>query len=415
MKEKIKVVLNSIFILGFITTLIVFSIYVLFIKTQRSISEVENRYLKQTIELEDTQFSDQSFQKDLDLVLSDQFLFRYNIVKFKKRFDFTLDLILFPVDSTLLKLTAVSEDGKIMRLGTSDYMIGKPMMYEERIQERVPERIKQYNELASHLVNTEVYVYHPTQPHETSLFDYYNELDSYGPTVESFFDELDIPYSALNVDNIDSLMDDFYSSDHHWSNHGSYQGYKDILNLLDPTLVPLSPTNEKCGLKFEGTYSTRTGYVLGPSDFCVYQYNLKPYTVSVDGKEITTISDTNYFYTNYDTYDKGLYYYNFAYDRYEKYGSFVTYSSGVNTKKILVVGDSYMPPVLPLLAQHYGTVYALYPVEYNAKNEAFDYYHFLENNSIDKVVFMTTIENYFFDDEYGDRYKLFDISPTWGN
>ena len=69
-----------------------------------------------------------------------------------------------------------------------------------------------------------------------------------------------------------------------------------------------------------------------------------------------------------------------------------------------------MPPVIPLLAQHYGTVYAINPVNYYIKYyKNFDFYSFIEEKGINDIMFMITIENYFYDDEYGPRYKFNDV------
>ena len=118
-------------------------------------------------------------------------------------------------------------------------------------------------------------------------------------------------------------------------------------------------------------------------------------------------------------YDRGLiegkevldemdYHYNVAY----RVGDGYTHIHSENTtgNSILIIGDSYAGPVLPLLTSVFEDIWLIYPTNYKALTGSdFNYDEFLENHDVSHLLIMYTIENYYLSDEWGDRYKDFDV------
>jgi hypothetical protein len=409
-QRMIKRILNALFIVVFVSLLLLNSIYIFVLKEQQSLSYIENRNLFTLDTLASDAFPELSFQNHLEKVLEDQILYRYEIVQLKKNINYFFSSLLIPLNSDDSILNPIGETGTLKRVGTSNYIIKALMEYEERIEERVQRRIIQYNDISRAFPDTDFYVYYPQQAHESDIFNLSNEQESYGAQVEAFFEELlEINYKKLEYDTVEEFKSMFYASDHHWNHLGSYQAYLDIMSMFDDTVKPIEPVSVDCSYSFHGTFSTQTGFVLAPDTFCLYDFNLENYEIIQDGELIAEPIGTQYFYSKADEFNPNTYFYNVA---YPYSGAMRHYSSEINTQSILVVGDSYMPPILPLLSQHYGNVYALQPFVYYSNNRVrFDYYKFIAENKIDKVLFMPTIENYFFDDEYGKRFEAFDVLP----
>lgn len=384
------------------------SIYVFFLKNQQDVSYIENRNLFTTATLLSNEFPELSKQEHIEHVLEDQFLFRYEIVTLKRNLTYSLSKIIVPVNNNEYILNDIAGSNNLKRVGSSNYIIKGLMVKEDRIETRVQERIKQYNDIAKRMPNVNFYVYYPQQPHESSIFDEANETVSYGKDVSDFFEnQLEIPYKKLQYSTLDEYKKFFYASDHHWSHLGSYIGYLDILSLVKPDVTGIEPNNVDCSFKFYGSFSTLTGFLLDPGQFCIFDFDLKDYQIIQDDKPLKYVNSIEQFYDQANEFNDWTYLYNVA---YPFDGGVRLYESGVNQESIMIVGDSYMPPVLPLLAQHFGKVFAVAPMPYYERNfKVFDYDTFIQENNIENVVFMTTIENYFFDDEYGLRYKVFDV------
>lgn len=404
MKDVFRTGTNILFLILFFGLISSSVLYIFIFKEQQSVSFIENRNLYTTEHIFDTETLDDSFQTKVARVLEDQFFMRYEIVNGKRKANYFLTSLIFKISNTETELTPLN-DPNLFRVGDSNYIVTKPMVYEDRIETRVKERLDQYANLQAYFQDKNVYVYLPRQAHETNLFDEANNIESYGTSLNQMMkDYARVSFKSLDITDLDYYKQHFYAADHHWNHLGSYIGYRDILSLLQADANVLEPQYLDCNYKFYGSFSTRTGGVLDPSDFCLFQYDLVDYTIEHDDGTITNLKMYEEFYNQSKSFDLWTYLYNLAYP-FDGYMNI--YRSNINEKVLFVVGDSYMRAIIPLLAQHYGTVYAINPVNYYVKYyKNFDFYSFIEKNDIDDILFMNTIENYFFEDEYGPRYKF---------
>ena len=238
---------NSAFILIFLLSLVGIFFYIVYIKEPVLVSTQEKRNLTNFSELIDTSFLDGTFQNTLEEALADQFILRYDIVKIKNMLDVKASELFIPRSNDEYKLTKVG-DTPITKVGNTYYMInGLFYNYDKNLEERFLRRASQINELAKDYPNIEMYVYKPTQAHETKIFDEANEVETFGEYYNSLLkDNLEIPYEQLEINDINDYKNYYLQSDHHWSYQGSYQGYLDIINLMfGPDEKVLSPTELK--------------------------------------------------------------------------------------------------------------------------------------------------------------------------
>ncbi|HCT63565.1 MAG TPA: hypothetical protein DIC19_05645 [Erysipelotrichaceae bacterium] len=402
--------IDKIFTVIVLSALSLTSFYSLFLKNQDTISYVENRTFKTNQDLSIRGILSGEFESNLETILSDQFIDRYSFVKNKNLVNYQFVNFIYKLIENPLVLNPVGET-YVNQIGSTQVLMSKPILYSEIINQRIVDRAEQINEIASDYPEVEFFVYKPTQIQEKDFFDEANGIESGGNIYEkSLSSTLEVPYSSFKIDSIDDYVKYFYTTDHHWNNQGSYQGYLDIMELMfDGSKIPVVPIDESCknGLKFFGTYSSQSGFVNEGSPFCVFKFDLVEYTLVSDGVLIEDPNDTNKYFDMTVTSEMD-YHYNRAYGLGN---GFVQITSNIdNDESILIIGDSYANPILPLLANHFKNIYFVYPINYKGIfKEEFMYDSFIKENGIDKVLFMYTIENYFLSDEWGDRYIDFDV------
>ena len=400
--------ISSIIYLIIVISLLMFLGLHSILHTQTQVSIMENRNLKVNQDFEGTSFIKKTFQDTLEDLLSDQFFIRNNIVTLKKKMDQYVNSLFVDPNIRDYKLTLISEANRY-RIGDSNYLMYGLMKEDEEIKEKILDRVDQINNLQEVYPNIDVYVYRPIQAHELNIFDEYNDVVSYGVQYNQLIkDNLEVSSAFFEIQSLDDYKDNFYASDHHWNYAGSYEGYLDIhelLNLEDESLIP----NEIVTLDdpFYGTHANFTGRIFGGDQFSVYTFDYKPFQAFKNEDEPCDYHYPNNFVKRKLSEDEE-YYYSEAYDLC---GGMCRLTTNDESKEnILVVGVSYMGPVSSLIAQHFNNSYFLTPTGYYQENgKIFNYKEFLDNHEIDKILFMYTIENYFYEDEWGKIYRNFDI------
>lgn len=389
------------------------STYVFLIKDQEFISEIEKRELATNQDLADFSFFNHLDRDKIEAILADQFIFRYDFIKLKDKIQQLFTNLIYSTFDNPLILKQIGDTG-LYQIGDNPYFTAYPLKYDMIYEERILNRINQINALANDYPDINFFVYKPTQLFETNLLDLSNNLESYGQYYSDLIkNNLEVPYETLKMNSLEDYLKLQYYSDHHWTHDGIYQGYKDIVQLIfNHQENILVPWGKNCfnDMRFNGTYSVISGFIEDGAPFCVYAYVMPEYTLIYEGIEMPIHYDTNnyYFYSNINP---NAYHYGAAYELIHEPQSLIQLTTKVeNQENILIIGDSYGPSVLPLLANHFNNIYFVNPiVYYQIYDKAFIYDDFMIENSIQNVLFMYTLDNYIVSDEFGDRYKYFDI------
>lgn len=264
---------NKIFSVFIVCVLTIVGVLI-FILPNEEISTIENRKLSMVDSLKNKSYMKGEFQNQLEDVLSDQFLGRYNFVKIKKKLDYDfLNLAYFNTDLDLV-LRPLGESG-VSQIGNSKYMMDNLLVYDDVSNQRIIDKADQINRFQKRNSNIEVYVYLPVNLHETGLFDEANDVDSAGKYyTKTLEDSIEVPFNKLIIQSEDDIYKYYQSSDHHLNNKGLDKMYHDIMDLIGEEAK--EPIDEDChvGMNFYGTYSSRTGYILEPDQFCKYSYDI---------------------------------------------------------------------------------------------------------------------------------------------
>jgi len=358
-----------------------------------------------TGQLAGTSYLDSSFQNQLESVLSDQFPGRYRLVNADKSINYHAISLLY--NSTVPATLRPLGDTGVWQIGNTRYMMDGLLAYSRESEERVIERAEQINALQQRNPDTSVYVYLPVNQNESSVFDEANNAESAGPTyIQALKDHLEVPYRVFDVENLDDIFNYYQSSDHHMNDRGLKKSYEEIMEMIGYDSI--QPEQEDChiGQKFYGTFSSRTGYVLDPDNFCVFDYSLSPFTITWNGQTIE-MDGKEHFSSVYPSMldEEHPYYYDIAYEA-SAYEPLAEYDFHQDDKpNVLVVGDSLSRGYIETLASSFNHTYRLVPYDYNMQTgKDFDYDSFIRENDIDIVIFSYGLVNYYYQDQWGDRF-----------
>lgn len=398
--------IKKLFPIVIIFIFILVSMDILIIKEQEDVSSIEKRELMTSESLKDSKFSTSEYQNNLETILMDQFSYRYILIEQKNKLEYYFVSSFYKLLANDLLLNPIG-DGDINQIGNSDYLMTSPIEYKQEWADRISARIGQINQLQKDYPKLGIYLYRPTEINQTSLFDEANGVLGAGAEYAKLFDNLEVPYDYFKIDSIDDYQNYFYGTDHHWNNQGSYQGYVDIMKLMGNEDDILEPLDENCfdGLRFFGTFSSQIGYVTDGCPFCVYKFDLPEYTIE-DLEMEMEVQDTNTFFDS-NPEQSYEYYYNFAYNMGFGYTHIHTENEGGN---LLIIGDSYTRPIMPMFTTTYSDIYVIYPINYKLDtDEDFIYDTFIKENQIDDLLIMYVLDNYYVSDEWGPRYKDFEV------
>jgi len=412
---KGKKIQNFLYTCTVAASLLSLSIYTLTREpTESSLSE--NRMLASVKNLGDTSYADGTFQAGVENALSDQFPYREEIVRLKKKEERKFTVVQAPPEP--ITVLHKMPDINVYELGTSDRMINGVGEYSQEKADRYAARADQINKLSIRHPQAAIYVYYPTQVNETSLFDKDNNITAAGPQmIQLLQNTLTVPFKTLDIPDIETYERLFFMSDHHPNYQGSRQIYEDIMTMIGKTDQILAPSATVCAGDFYGTFASRTGYTTKPDQFCMYDYDLPDYDIYDENNQLQNdaYQSRHDFAVNHASIQGEYpYYYALCYTAFQPIMRFDTKQEDLGN--CLIVGDSYSTSVADLLAANFHETWLLYPYLYTQKyQKLFDYDHFIEDNKITTVIYMLTGENYYYVDQYEDRYTETVILPNGGN
>ena len=192
----------------------------------------------------------------------------------------------------------------------------------------------------------------------------------------------------FSVDSFDEYREKYYFSDHHWNYLGSYEGYTDLVSLLETGEEPLQPVETvQLQGEFFGTKSVNVG-TTGFSDRpLAYRFDFPEMEISVSGTVIG----------NYGAQEEIL----AGYPLTPAYSTFygddlgvVTFDTGREDREnLLIISESYDNAVLKLLAGHFRQLHSVDLRYYIYQTgEEFSLSDYVREHDINKVLLMGASE-----------------------
>lgn len=350
---------------------------------EKDINYLENRTNSKFVDINLTNFMDSSFQDKLENILLDQFPCNEDI---KKSY---LNLINSKVFRDLFTFSDNKRDkieikDEIFSIGEDNYL-----MWQEY-------GIDLFHINCSNLLS---YINEELKDEDTYLY-FINESkaiqDKGGKINNEYFDFLkeslkNTKTSQFEIDSLDDYKYYFYKSDHHWNLYGSYQGYKDIINLLFDDEQIVAPNREvKLSDSYCGSFCRLIGYYDSLDTFYIYDYNYPKIKTYINGDLSNYGHEKNYLEKGWELHeDENCY--GAVYGG--NYGELIFDTENEDKDNILILSFSYINPIAKLIANHFNRTYIVdIRNYYNDIGTEFNIKKYIEENHINKVLFVGDID-----------------------
>lgn len=343
------------------------------------ISEYENRYANKIEAFTVQTYVDGSFQEKMDTALADQITLASTFKKtYNQLSSRTYRAFLQPV------LEYAETNGNYLPMNSGWIFGGDTLVSYHYPPARVSDlerAAEAYNRIFTCWPDTEFFVYYVERGMDID-FSTGNKPDFCG----QFFSLLELPeenMDAFSVDSFEQYRENFFATDHHWKNTGSYRGYREVLKLLGCDETPLQPMSERVlSDRFYGSYA-RGDLSCYNEKFTVYEFDFPAMECRVDGYESENYGNQEYYLAG-----------NMPVEAYGKFYGLdngeVFYSTNrPERENLLIIGDSYDNAIIRLLATHFNNTYSVDPRTYEVYlYKPFSLEHYIEICEADKVLFL---------------------------
>lgn len=311
----------------------------------RTFSESENKYLAKFPAITYRSVVDGNFSSSYENYISDQFLFRESWITLKST-----------VESALLK----TENNDII-YGKQGYLFPKYYSFDHKALQRNLASIDTFAAamkapVAVMLLPSKYYPLVDYLPKDCPFVDqsyYISEINNYLSV------NADI-VNAKDVLAVNSSKYIYYKTDHHWTNYGAWLAYCQLAQVagfspFEYDSFPISVASKS----FLGTNYSKSHRMNQQADTIEY-YDFEIKSLVADGVEYSSLYDMEQF------------------TKRDKYAAFIHGNNGLTviTSKyskdkldsVLIIKDSFANSLIPLLTEHYNTIYAIDPRFYNYQN-----------------------------------------------
>ena len=254
--------------------------------------------------------------------------------------------------------------------------------------------------IASANQNVNFFVYLATRMQDT---EYYNLINPHEPSTKNIFDKFVAAVEEhvdgiawLDIDTFEKRMKLLYKTDHHWNARGAYQGYTDMINMMNKVIpeigdpIPLNTDNGNDGfilfpkVQFRGMMAEKTNTPTYYDEFEVMDITLPRQ------------HSTEKISTRFNEYSRG------AYDADKlppndytgHYGNYfiepqsvpftLTYPDNRTGRKLLLITDSYSHMVSWLIAANFDKTF----VYYTHYGRSLNYNNFIADNGVTDVLLL---------------------------
>ena len=355
----------------------IFSVSVLFIALpKKEYSENEKRYLTQFPTLTVESFFSCDFGVDFEKYLSDHMPFRTFFVGLNSYYNNALGN---PLSNGIYNC----KDG---------YLINDPPTYERLdINFSIVADFAKENDIKTSMVlaPSTGYVCSDLLPNKHIIY----KDDEYFEKAQKVLSEADVDFIDMRKPLKKAYNNGtqvFYKTDHHWTAQGAYLAYSELADTLG------YEKNEKENYditqyeNFFGTTYSSSGFWLTKPDVIETweSKNIKETEVSVEiteGEEVTT-SDSMFYLEHLKENDK----YPVYLDGNHPYTTITnsSLSKEKDSKKLLIIKDSFAHTLTPFLADHYAEI-TMIDMRYYKQNVT----ELLKKGDFDNVLFVYSIDN----------------------
>ena len=265
-------------------------------------------------------------------------------------------------------------------------------------KEKLDERIRSINSTVSCHPELTFYLYYIEKETDVNFVTgetsgIYEYLHGNVPTIP------DVNKGRFRITNFDDFDAQFYRTDHHWNNKGSYLAYTQILAWLLSEEKPLPPVREWNIGSFAGSKTTNAyapGYI---DEFRVYEFDYPAMAIIQNGKTVPDYGTQEESIAKVQQSGKPLEYVSYGTFYGDDAGEVVFHNAASKNGSILIFGESYDNALLKLLASHFTNLYSIDLRNYEAQlGHAFSLQQYLAMHpDIDRILLIGNLDYYVLD------------------
>ncbi len=253
------------------------------------------------------------------------------------------------------------------------------------------------------------YVFPVTCFEDTVLCDMVLPAESKRTLFEDFFKQLDAEVQADSLQIATFAEKDrmYFKTDHHWNVYGYTEGYRLMAEMFRenyPDIEVLQPeiyTYNNIINMFGSNATATANYSIKNDWFHVADFHLPKHDLTIaDGVPYGGTEDRE---TRYKRYAEGKYKTERGYNHYIEFfriAEKIVYPENNTGRNLLLICDSYSPPLQEVLASHFDTTIVRY-VDSNSDLPSGAYEDFIDENNITDVLLFEMSDRVIYD-YYGD-------------
>jgi hypothetical protein len=277
-----------------------------------------------------------------------------------------------------------------------------PGIFNDDSIHRINKRLTNYKDIANSHPEIDFYIYYL----ETLAYSEYHPLNKYftnadqGQSFKYFEANLpsQIELGSMPIYGLEDHIDNFYRTDHHWNTNGIIKAYDGIYNMISSNQESISKQLSPIKIipfpqiEFLGSYARKTLYPIKGDEFLGIKAAFPKCIISDSQVEGNYDFQKEYAVGNFQTAP--------FVDHYKAYFGFqkglLEYQCETETNRnILIIGDSYARPLVPLIGSHYNQTFY---VDLR-QNEDFSISEFFKSYHADDVLIVSDYEVVFWDTE----------------
>lgn len=289
-----------------------------------------------------------------------------------------------------------------------DFYIRVPTRTEAKARPAMQMQVNSINKFAAQRPDVNWYVFPVTAFEDTELCNTVLLSESKSAMFNDFLDALSprIQHDYIKITDIRDRERLFFKTDHHWNVYGYTEGYRLITEMFKknypdieartPTIYTFDDQVTLYGASALAVANYKLHDVFYAADYHLPEHDYVIETgVSYGGTESIQQSIDRYLNKQNETSRS----YN-HYIRFYPITKEITYPQNNTGRNLLIIGDSYSPPLLEVLASHFDKTYVRY-VDSNTELPNVKYTDLVDKYGITDVLMLElssrVVFNYYFD------------------
>ena len=269
-----------------------------------------------------------------------------------------------------------------------------PSATNETLRPQMQDQLTKLNKFAEQTPDVNWYVYAATCFEDTALCDALLPSESKRVLFEEFFEKLNptIQRGWVKVDTYEDKFTKFFRTDHHWNVYGYTEAYRSIVNMFKENYNDITMREPEIiefpKVTFFGSNATATARYTISDTFAVASYDLPEHSIVMENG--VSYNSKIEIATNMANYKNGKHNTNRTYSHYTAFQPIleeVTYPENKTGRVLLIIGDSYSPPLMEPLASYFDKTYVRY-VDSNPTLENVNYAEYIKEKGITDVLLL---------------------------